>query len=147
MPRSAWKIDFVRAAAPRRVTACAARPRPGRCADGPRSPSRDPAGAAVADGAQVQPALPGGQVGDVGGPDPVQLAVVEAAPDQVRRPAAGPARPEVVTGMKPRGLIPTIPACRISFATVLRRHLLPGLAQVGQDPRRPVHLVGGDVDG
>ena len=46
-------------------------------------PADDPAGAAVADRAQVQPALPGGQVGDVGGPDPVQLAGVEAAPDQV----------------------------------------------------------------
>ena len=81
-------------------------------------PADDAAGAAVADGAQVQPALAGGQVGDVGGPDPVQLAVVEAAADQVAdrlrvRPGLGGDR------NKPRGLIPAIPACRISLATVL----------------------------
>lgn len=33
-----------------------------------------PARAAIADRTQVQPALPGGQVGDVAGPYPVQLA-------------------------------------------------------------------------
>lgn len=40
-------------------------------------------GVPVADGAQVQPALPGGQVGDVGGPHRVQRALVEATLDEV----------------------------------------------------------------
>lgn len=46
-------------------------------------PTEDPAGAAVADRAQVQPALTGGQIGDVGAPDAVELALVEPAPDEV----------------------------------------------------------------
>ena len=103
MPRSAWKITL--------SGSCAAE------GDGPAQrgldqvgaqmvldrPAEDPAGAAVADRAQVQPALVGGQVGDVGGPHPVQPAVVEASTDQVRhglrvRPGHGGGRARTCGG-------------------------------------------------
>ena len=73
-------------------------------------PADHAAGAAVAYSAQVPPALTDGQVGDVGAPDPVELALVEPAQDEVGyrvRVGPSPGGDE----HEPSGLSPTIPAC------------------------------------
>src|SRR5699024_2745835 len=95
--------------------------------------------------AQVQPALPGGQVGDVGGPHHVEHAAVEPALDQVgdgvrhlvwqRR--HGPPRPRAD---------PTDLVLAHELGDGLTGDDLTVLAQVSGDPWRGVHTLGVGVE-
>lgn len=68
-------------------------------------PTDDLAGRQVEDGREIQPALPGGDVGDVREPDPVRRRCREALRQQVRGDrqvvaAVGGARPEPAPGQR-----------------------------------------------
>ena len=74
---------------------------------------------AVPDRAQIQPALTRSQVGDVGGPHPIQRAGVEPAPHQVSRHRCIQVD-DRCAGANVRGLIPASRCRRSDAATVLR---------------------------
>ena len=112
-----------------------------------QGPADDPAGGEVDDGGQVQPALPGRDVGDVAAPAGVDRRGVgrEVAADQVRpgrrRPGRGSWSAASGCGARPRS-----PAARISRATRLRPVPMPSSAQLGVDPRGAVGALGLGVD-
>ena len=53
------------------------------------------------------------------GPDAIELALIEATFGQVGDGGISLTRGVVVTGTNERGLIPAMPLCRISLATIL----------------------------
>ncbi len=104
-------------------------------------PADDPPGVRVDHGREVEPALPGADVGHVPDPHRVQAALVEPALDPVERDVVrlrlglcrGPPRPRSAS---PQTVGPHVLRDRLA------RHNLALRAQVGKDPRRPVGAVG-----
>jgi hypothetical protein len=106
------------------------------------APADDLAGGQVLDGGQVEPALVGRQVGEVGEPDRVRPLGREAPPEEVRRDR------EVVPAVGGAGRPASPPAGGQAHLAHQPRHaparVPPALAaQLGVDPRRARRPAGG----
>jgi hypothetical protein len=100
---------------------------------------------AIAHRTQIQPALTSAQIGDVRGPHPIELTGVELTIDQVFGQRS--------VQIDDRGgwgegawADPGQALAAQRGRHRLTRHRLTVLAQISQNPRRPIHPVGGLVE-